>query len=50
VCVWLKIFENKKIERWLMFDRTGIADKWNKLNSKELHNFYCIPETVRVIK
>ena len=46
----LGVFENKMIERYWMYDGNRIAEEWEKLNNKEQHNFYCVPETVRLIK
>jgi hypothetical protein len=46
----LRVFENKVLRRIFGPKRDGVTGGWRKLHSEELHNLYCSPSIIRIIK
>jgi hypothetical protein len=46
----LRVFENRMLRRIFGPKRDEVTGKWRKLHNEELHDLYCLPTTVRVIK
>ena len=46
----LKVFENMVLSRIFGPRRGEVTGEWRRLNNKELHDLYCSPNIVRVIK
>jgi hypothetical protein len=46
----LKVFENSVLRRIFGPKRDEVTGQWRKLHNEELHDLYCSPTIVRVIK
>ena len=46
----LKVFENRMLRRIFGPKRDKVRREWRKLHNEELHDLYCIPNILRVIK
>jgi hypothetical protein len=46
----LRVFENGVLRRIFGPTRDGVLGGWRKLHNEELHNLYCSPCIIRVIK
>jgi hypothetical protein len=46
----LRVFENRMLRRIFGPKRYGVIGGWRKLHNEELHNLYCSPGIIRVIK
>jgi hypothetical protein len=46
----LKVFENRVLRRIFELKRDEIVIGWRKLNNEELHNLYCFPNIITMIK
>jgi hypothetical protein len=46
----LRVFENKVLRRIFGPKRDEVTGEWTKLHNEELHDLYCSPTTLRVIK
>jgi hypothetical protein len=46
----LMVFENRVLRRIVGPKRDELTGEWRKLNNEELHDLYCSPTFVRVIK
>jgi hypothetical protein len=46
----LRVFENKVLRRIFGSKRDEVTGVWRKLHNEELHDLYCSPTIVRVIK
>jgi hypothetical protein len=44
------VFENRVLRRIFGLKRDEVVGGWRKLHNEELHNLYCSPSIVRVIK
>jgi hypothetical protein len=44
------VFENRVLRRVFGAKRDGVAGEWRKLHNEELHDLYCSPSIVWVIK
>jgi len=47
---WLSVFENRVLRRIFGPRRDEVTREWRKLHNEELHDLYCLPNIVRVIK
>jgi hypothetical protein len=45
-----RVFENRVLRRILGTKRAEIIGRWRKLHNEELHNLYCLPSIIRMIK
>jgi hypothetical protein len=45
-----KVFENRVLRRIFGPKRDGVIGGWRKLHNEELHNLYCSPSIIRMIK
>jgi hypothetical protein len=45
-----RVFENRVLRRIFGFKREEVAGGWRNLHNEELHNLYCSPNIIRVIK
>jgi hypothetical protein len=45
-----RVFENRVLRRIFGPKRDEVTVEWRKLHNKELHDLYCSPNLVRVIK
>jgi hypothetical protein len=45
-----RVFENRVLRRIFGPRRDEVTGEWRKLHNEELHDLYCSPTTVRVIK
>jgi hypothetical protein len=45
----LRVFENRVLRRIFGSKRDEMIGGWRKLHNEELHNFYCSPNTIRMI-
>ena len=46
----LRAFENRVLRRIFGPKRNDVRGEWRKLHSEELHDLFCSPNIVRVIK
>jgi hypothetical protein len=46
----LRVFENRVLRRIFGPKRYEVVGGWRKLHNEELHNFYCSPNIIRMIK
>jgi hypothetical protein len=46
----LRVFENRVLRGIFGPTRDEVTREWRKLHNEELHNLYCSPNIVRVIK
>jgi hypothetical protein len=46
----LKVFENKMLRRIFGSSRDEVIGGWRKLHNEELHNLYCSPSIIIMIK
>jgi hypothetical protein len=46
----LTVFENRVLRRIFGPKRDEVTGEWRKLHNEELHNQYCSPNIVRVVK
>jgi hypothetical protein len=46
----LRVFENRVLRGMFGARRDEVTGEWRKLHNEELHNLYCSPNIVRVIK
>jgi hypothetical protein len=46
----LRVFENRVLRRIFGPKRDEAIGGWRKLHNEELHNLYCSPSTIRIIK
>jgi hypothetical protein len=46
----LRVFENRVLRRIFGPKRNGVTEGWRKLHNEELHNLYCLPSIIRIIK
>jgi hypothetical protein len=44
------VFENRVLRRIFGLNRDGVTGGWRKLHNEELHNLYCSPSVIRIIK
>jgi hypothetical protein len=44
------VFENRVLRRIFGSKRDGVTGGWRKLHNEELHNLYCSPSIIRIIK
>jgi hypothetical protein len=44
------VFENRVLRRTFGPKRDGVTGGWRKLHNEELHNLYCSPSIIRIIK
>jgi hypothetical protein len=47
---WLRVFENRVLRRIFEPRRDEITGEWRKLHDEELHDLYCSPNIMHVIK
>jgi hypothetical protein len=46
----LRVFENGVLRRMFGPKRDEVTGEWRKLHNEKLHDLYCSPSIVRVIK
>jgi hypothetical protein len=46
----LRVFENRVLRRIFGPKRDEVIGAWKKLDNEELHNLYCSPSKIRMIK
>jgi hypothetical protein len=46
----LRVFENRVLRGILGLKRDEVIGGWRKLHNEELHNLYCSPSIIRIIK
>jgi hypothetical protein len=46
----LRVFENRELRRIFGPKRDEVTGNWRKLHNEELHNLYCSPNIIRMIK
>jgi hypothetical protein len=44
------VFENRVLRRIFGLKRDEVIGGWRKLHNEELHNFYCSPSILRIIR
>jgi hypothetical protein len=44
------VFENRVLRRIFGPKRDEVTGGWRKLHNEELHNLYCLPSIIRIIK
>jgi hypothetical protein len=44
------VFENKVLRRIFELKRDEVIGGWRKWHNEELHNVYCSPSIIRIIK
>jgi hypothetical protein len=46
----LRVFENRVLRRIFEPKKEEVTEEWRKLHNEELHDLYCSPNIVRVLK
>jgi hypothetical protein len=46
----LGVFENRVLRRLFGPKRDEVTGKWRKLHNEELHDLYCSPSIIRIMK
>jgi hypothetical protein len=46
----LRVFENRVLRRMFRPKRDEMIGSWRKVHNEELHNLYCSPSIIRIIK
>jgi hypothetical protein len=46
----LRVFENRLLGGIFRPKRDEVIGQWGKLHNEELHNLYCSPSIIRIIK
>jgi hypothetical protein len=46
----LRVFENRVLRKIFGLKRDEVIGGWRKLHNEELHNLYCSPSIIRIIK
>jgi hypothetical protein len=46
----LRVFENRVLRREFGLKTDEVIGGWRKLRNEELHNLYCSPSIIRIIK
>jgi hypothetical protein len=46
----LRVFENRILRKIFGLKRDEVIGGWRKLHNEELHNLYCSPSIIRIIK
>jgi hypothetical protein len=46
----LRVFENRVLRRIFGPKRNQVTGEWRKLHNEELHDLYCLPSIIRIIK
>jgi hypothetical protein len=46
----LRVFENRVLRKIFGPKRNEVVGGWRKLHNEELHNLYCSPSIIRIIK
>jgi hypothetical protein len=46
----LRVFENRVTRRMFGPKRDDVMGEWRKLHNEELHNMYCSPNIIRMMK
>jgi hypothetical protein len=46
----LRVFENRVLRRLFGTKRDEVTGGWRKLHSEKLHNLYCSPSIIKMIK
>jgi hypothetical protein len=46
----LGVFGNRVLRRIFGPKRDGVTGEWRKLLNEELHDLYCLPSIIRIIK
>jgi hypothetical protein len=46
----MRVFENRVLRRIFGPKRDKVTGGWRKLHNEELHNLYCSPSIIRMIK
>jgi hypothetical protein len=46
----LRVFENRVLRKIIRPKRDEVIGGWRKLHNEELHNLYCLPSIIRIIK
>jgi hypothetical protein len=46
----LRVFENRVLRRMFGAKKDEVTGGWRKLHNEELHNLYCSPSIIRIIK
>jgi hypothetical protein len=44
------VFENRVLKMMFESKRDGVTGEWRKLHNVELHDLYCLPDALHVIK
>jgi hypothetical protein len=46
----LRVLENRMLRRIFVPKRDEVTGEWRKLHNEELHDLYCSPNIIRIIK
>jgi hypothetical protein len=46
----LRVCENRVLRRIFGAKRVGVTGGWRKMHDEELHDLYCLPSIIRIIK
>jgi hypothetical protein len=44
------VFENSTLRKMSGLEREEVRGDWRKLGNEELHNLYCSPDDIRLIR